>query len=148
MVLAIWPLRSTLRRRTINLNGVFIREMLIRINLPQGLIKLIISCVTSVSTSILFNGGNLEYFNPSRGIWQGDFLSPYLFILCMDFLSQLIEEKCMEKTWNLVKSSKGGPSFSHVFFVDDLHTHTHTYMLNFHFFFWFIYSLTTCSYCA
>ena len=46
----------------------FIREMLIRINLPQGLIKLIISCVTLVSTSILLNGGNLEYFNPSRGI--------------------------------------------------------------------------------
>ena len=46
----------------------FIREMLIIINLPQGLIKLIISCVTLVSTSILLNGGNLEYFNPSRGI--------------------------------------------------------------------------------
>lgn len=62
----------------------------------------------------------MEYLNPSRGIRQGNPLSPYLFILCMDYLEQLIEEKCMEKSWNPVKSSRGGLSFSHVFFADDL----------------------------
>jgi len=38
----------------------------------------------------------------------------------MDWLRQLIEGKCAEKLWNPVKSSKSGPSFSHLFFADDL----------------------------
>lgn len=58
----------------------FIKEMLLRINFPQNLLDLIISCVSSVSTSILFNGGSLDPFLPSRNVRQGDHLSSYLFI--------------------------------------------------------------------
>ena len=46
----------------------FIREMLIRINLPQGIIKLIMRYVSSVTTSILVNGASLEQIVPLRGI--------------------------------------------------------------------------------
>ena len=54
----------------------FIREMLIRVNLPYNIIKLIMSCVLTVSTSIVVNGGALEQILPSRGLRQGDPLSP------------------------------------------------------------------------
>ena len=77
----------------------FIRGMLIRANLPADLIDLIMSCVSTVSTSILVNGEALDPIYPSRGIRQGDLLSPYLFILCMDFLEQLIQNKCEAKMW-------------------------------------------------
>ena len=97
----------------------FIRRMLIRINLPTNLVELIMSCVSSVTTSILFNGSPLDPISPSRGIRQGDPLSPYIFILCVDYLSQLIEEKCNEKMWSPVKASSG-PAFSHLMFADDL----------------------------
>lgn len=40
----------------------FIREVLFSANFPMELIKLILSCVSSTSTSILFNGGALEAF--------------------------------------------------------------------------------------
>ena len=98
----------------------FIRGMLIRYNFPDNLIEIIVSCISSVSTSLLFNGGSLEPFKPSRGIRQEDSLSPYIFILCMKFLSQLIQEKCEAKVWCLIKASRNGPSFSHLFFADDL----------------------------
>ena len=68
----------------------FIRSMLIRYNFPDNLIEIIMSCISSVLTLLLFNGGSLEPFKPSRGIRQGDPLSPYIFILCMEFLDQLI----------------------------------------------------------
>ena len=73
--------------------------MLIRANLPADLIDIIMSCISTISTSILFNGEALDSIYPSRGIRQGDPLSPYLFILCMEFLGQLIEEKCNAKLW-------------------------------------------------
>ena len=78
------------------------------------------SCMTTVSTSIVFNGEALNPIYPSRGIRQWDPLSPYLFIICMDFLGQLIEEKCNANLWNLVKASQSGPTFSHLLFADDL----------------------------
>ena len=98
----------------------FIRGMLIRYNFPDNLIEIIMSCISSVSTSLLFNGGSFEPFKPSRGIRQGDPLSPYIFILCMEFLSQLIQEKCEAKVWCPVKASRSGPSFSHLFFVFEI----------------------------
>ena len=82
----------------------FIRDMLIRANLPANLIDIIKSCISTISTSILFNGEALDPIYPSRGITQGDPLSPYLFILCMEFLGQLIEEKCNAKLWQPVKA--------------------------------------------
>lgn len=94
--------------------------MLLSLNFPCSLVELIMSCLSSVSSSLLFNGGCLEAFWPLRGIRQGDPLSPYLFIICMEYLSQLIELKCVDKSWNPVKTSRSGLPFSHLFFADDL----------------------------
>ena len=38
----------------------------------------------------------------------------------MELLGQLIQEKCEAKVWYPVKASRSGPSFSHLFFTDDL----------------------------
>lgn len=94
--------------------------MLINFNFPDDLIDIIMSCVTLVSTSLLFNGGYLESFKPSRGIRQGDSLSLYLSILCMEFLGYLIEKKCAAKFWIPIKVSRSDPALYHLFFADDL----------------------------
>lgn len=80
-----------------NLEWGFIRERLVSINLPSDLVEVIMSCVSTVFTSILFNGGMLEPIFPFRGIRQGDPLSIYLFILCIVLLGQLIKHKCNDK---------------------------------------------------
>ena len=59
-------IKINLEKAYYKLEWSFIREMLMRINLPQDLSQLIMSCITSVSTSILFNRGTLESFHPSR----------------------------------------------------------------------------------
>ena len=98
----------------------FIREMLIKINLPHNIIKLIMSYVSTVSTSIVVNGGASDLILPSRGLRQGDPISPYIFIICMDFLVQLIEEKCSTNKWKPVRANRSGVAFSHLFFANDL----------------------------
>ena len=78
------------------------------------------SCVSIVSMEIMFNGEALEPIYLLRGIRQGGPLSPYLFILYMEFLGQLIQEKCHANLWQPVKVSQSGLAFSHMFFADDL----------------------------
>lgn len=87
---------------------------------PPKIIRLIMSFVSSISTAIVFNGSKLKPFQPSRGIRQDDRLSPYLFLLCMEFLGAQISTMCEEKRWDRVKASRNGPSFSHIFFADNL----------------------------
>lgn len=55
------------------------------------LINFIMFCVKLASMSIIWNGETLEAFNPSRGLHQGDLLSPYLFIVWMKVLIQKIQ---------------------------------------------------------
>jgi hypothetical protein len=60
-------------------------------------IKLIMSCVSSVSYAILVNGQPSGNIKPIRGIRQRDHLSPYLFLLCTEALSALLTR--VEKKW-------------------------------------------------
>uniref|UniRef100_A0A2N9HXU9 CCHC-type domain-containing protein n=1 Tax=Fagus sylvatica TaxID=28930 RepID=A0A2N9HXU9_FAGSY len=92
----------------------FIREVLTFFKFPPSFVDLVLECVSTSSFSILVNGGQLENFKPSRGIRQGDPLSPYLFILCMEYLSLKILEACDNNTWKAIKASRTGPSFSHL----------------------------------
>ena len=89
-------LKIDLEKAYDKLERSFIKETLIRVNMPIDLIDVIMSCVSTISTSILVNGEALDLIYPSRGIRQRDLLSPYLFILCMDYLGQFIEKKCNE----------------------------------------------------
>lgn len=98
----------------------FIRDTLDLFKFPKHLISLIMSWVSFLSILMLFNGGALEPFHPSKGIRQGDPISPYLFIMCMEVLGDLIAEKCEAKLWNSVMASRGGIAFSHLFFTYDL----------------------------
>ncbi|GLT57157.1 hypothetical protein SLA2020_301450 [Shorea laevis] len=98
----------------------FIRETLIFFQLPSSLISLIMSCISSSSVSILVNGKATDMFLPSRGIRQGDPLSPYLFILCMEYLSLRFTEGTNSGLWKGCKAGRRGPILSHLFFADDL----------------------------
>lgn len=83
-------------------------------------INIIMNCVTSINTVVLWNGEALNEFSPGRELRQGDPLSPYLFVLCMERLSVLINREVDGNRWKGIKVSRNAPLLTHLFFVDDL----------------------------
>ncbi|XP_074287942.1 uncharacterized protein LOC141613105 [Silene latifolia] len=69
--------------------------------------------------SVLINGTPTREFQPSRGLRQGDPLSPYLFILCAEVFSNLIKCAVVNNSLHGIRNSQSAPMVSHLFFADD-----------------------------
>lgn len=78
------------------------------------------NCVTTNQSSILWHGEILGSIQNERGLRQGDPLSPYLFVLCMERLSNMIRSKVDVGAWKGIQVSRTSPALTHLFFADDL----------------------------
>ena len=82
-------------------------------------IKLLMLCVTTVSYSILVNGEPKGLIHPSRGIRQGDPISPFLFLLCTEGFHGLISQAAAQGDIRGYSLSRNSPRLTHLFFADD-----------------------------
>ncbi|KAA3463577.1 LINE-1 reverse transcriptase isogeny [Gossypium australe] len=98
----------------------FINTSLTAAGIPLFLRNVIMSAISSSTMQILWNGVPTQKFKPNRGIRQGCPLSPYLFVLCMEWLGQFIHTEIESGTWDPISLSRSGPPISHLFFADDL----------------------------
>nr|XP_016511332.1 PREDICTED: uncharacterized protein LOC107828514 [Nicotiana tabacum] len=79
----------------------------------------IMECVTTVSYSLALNGGLTRPFPAKRGIRQGDPMSPYLFVIAMEYLQREMSTLTMQKEFKFhPKCKKLG--VTNIYFADDL----------------------------
>jgi hypothetical protein len=97
----------------------FLESMLRKLGFVDRWINLLMMCVRTVTYSILINGRPYGRIVSSRGLRQGDHLSPYLFILCAEALSSLIRNSERVGGITRVPISRGGTRIHHLFFADD-----------------------------
>ncbi|XP_038687586.1 uncharacterized protein LOC119986972 [Tripterygium wilfordii] len=102
------------------LSWEFIQDTLQEIGFTDAWVRNIMSCVSTSRMSIVWNGQQLDWFKPSRGVRQGDAISPYLFVLCVERLGHLINNAVLSGAWKAIKLSPYGPALSHLFFADDM----------------------------
>ena len=82
-------------------------------------VQLIMACITTAPFSVLVNGNPIGYILPSRGLRQGDPLSPYLFLFCAKRLTTLLRKAETDGIIRGAATSRGGPCISHLLFTDD-----------------------------
>ena len=70
---------------------VYLEKLMEKIGFCARWVALMMSCVKTVSYFIMVNGEPIGMIHPERGIRQGDPLSPFLFLLCMEGLHALIK---------------------------------------------------------
>lgn len=97
----------------------FIVDVLILRGYPSPFIKWIHACISSARFSVKVNGESVGYFASSKGIRQGDPLSPFLFVLIMDVLSELLNNMGENDEFKYQHNMKS-MRLNHLCFADDL----------------------------
>jgi 23S rRNA U2552 (ribose-2'-O)-methylase RlmE/FtsJ len=97
----------------------YLKAIMIKLGFHRLLVDMVVRLVTTVSFSGLFNGERLDRFIPSRGIRQGDPISPYLFLLAAEGLSCLIKSKIQPSMLKGIKVAPSALMVSHLLFADD-----------------------------
>lgn len=82
-------------------------------------------CMTTVKYSVLLNGSPCGFFTASRGIRQGDPISPALFVILVDLLSRILLKAENDGSIRGIKISRGSPRITHLMYADDLIIYGH-----------------------
>ncbi|XP_042964506.1 uncharacterized protein LOC122298703 [Carya illinoinensis] len=100
-------------------NWKFLLEILRRLGFSEKWRNLVFNTISSPFYSIMLNGCSKGFFQASRGVRQGDPLSPYLFILSQELLSRMLHQKFSH---GIVKPFHpgGGTLVTHLLYADDV----------------------------
>jgi hypothetical protein len=100
-----------------HVNWDFLLYMLKRCGFGEKWCSWISFCISTVRFSVLVNGSPEGFFDSSRGIRQGDPLSPLLFVFVMEALSRMLSAGIND---GLLEGFKvGNVTVSHLLFADD-----------------------------
>jgi hypothetical protein len=112
-------LKLDMRKEYDRMEWAYLEAIMLKLGFSRAWVSLIMRLVSTVSFSVRFNRVPQEEFRPSRGIWQGNPISPCLFLLVVEGLS------CLLKTCNQSSSLSGimvaptASAVNHLLFADD-----------------------------
>lgn len=97
---------------------VYLEDIMRRMSFYNTWIDLIMVYVKIVSYLILVNGEPQGIIHPSRGMRQGDPLSPFLFLLCIEGPHELITKAMVDGELKGFSTCRRGLKLIHLFFSD------------------------------
>lgn len=96
-----------------------LERIMLKMGFANKWVSTIMQCISSVKYAIRINGVPHGHIAPTRGLRQGDPLSPYLFLFCVEGLSTLINKVSINGELTGVAACRIGPRISHLFFAND-----------------------------
>eukprot|EP00253_Pinus_taeda_P033403 PITA_33403 len=102
------------------LNWKYLKRVLESFGFNNRWIDWVLSMISTPNFSILINGTPSTPFNASRGIRQGDPLSPFLFILAAEGLGRFFKKEQRERRIKGLKLWGSNIPITHQQFVDDI----------------------------
>ncbi|KAF3777918.1 retrotransposable element ORF2 protein [Nymphaea thermarum] len=101
-------------------NWAFLRNSLLSLGFHDTWVARIMTCVSTASIAISVNGVVGQYFNSSRGLRQGDPMSPLLFIAIMECLHRRILRSVNTNKLCGPTLPRIGKASVELFFADDI----------------------------
>lgn len=112
-------LKIDIRKAYDSVSWDFLLMVLQKMNFPIQFIGWIMECITNPKFYVLINKSSTGFFQSTRGLRQGDPISPYLFCLVMEVFSCLIEKEVERGIISLIPKCKC-INLSHLIFANDL----------------------------
>ncbi|KAL4339508.1 hypothetical protein GQ457_08G016410 [Hibiscus cannabinus] len=82
-------------------------------------VKRVMQSITTLSFYLIINGESRGEFQPTRGLRQGDPLSPFMFLFIYNIFSWLIDKEMKCSKFEGLKIKRSCPTLSHLLFAND-----------------------------
>lgn len=83
----------------------FIESMMNIFGFPKIFFEWVMACISTAKFSVMINGALVDFYGSSRGLGQGDPISPLIFTVVMDVLSKRLNLLAKDRDFQYAKES-------------------------------------------